>query len=169
MIPLAHFWGAFWEYFSMFLFDVFLGVRFLLFFVTFWLHFGGFWPPTCTLILHLWAKGPPEGTDGATWRQNGVPKLPNGAPEVAKWSPKGTKWSPKVPKWNQKGTPKGPEEAKAANMWARGAPKLPNAQNMMPTWSKNGTNTAQKVKMEPEHRFRTKRVGKNKEERRRTT
>ena len=86
---------AFWILFGSFLevsfdvfFDVFSGVVFWVFLVTFWLHFGPSWAPKCTLISHLWGQRPP-GEHG--WGH----MAPKWYPKGPKWSPGGAKMKPK--------------------------------------------------------------------------
>ena len=111
-------------------------------FMTFWLHFGDFWTPKCTSFCTCGAKGPPEGTDGAIWRQNGVQKVPNGAPKVLKWSPK----VPNGAQRCQHGVKKAAQRAQMipkvltcgqiVRHWGQNGP-------MVPKWCQHGT------KMEP--------------------
>ena len=110
-----------------YVFDIVPWCRFLMFFMTFWLHFGDFWTPKCTSFCTCGAKGPPKGTDGAIWRQNGVQKVPNGAPKVPKWSPK-------VPN----GAQRCQHGVKKAAQRAQMIPKVLTCGQIVRHWGQNG-------------------------------
>ena len=112
-----------------------------MFFMTFWLHFGDFGTPKCTLILHLWGQRPPGGHGWGHMAPKWCPKGSKWSSKGAKMEPQSPKWSPKVPTWSQKGTPEGPHDPKGVNMRTNSAPlgsKWSHGAQMVPKWYQHG-------------------------------